>query len=137
MYYKLFCIFSTYYDNAASRIIHRFLFVIFWPKKKHCNHVSVNVLAGLGPWDFLLILKLRRRRFATIEEIKTTSLEELNAISKNIGQKCSEDWIKRWNSCVLYLRLWGDYFERDQNRYLWINCTHVLILDTWMIVNYN
>jgi hypothetical protein len=44
---------------------------------------------------------MKRRRFATIEEIKTASLEELKTIPKRAYQKCFEDWK---NTSVLYLR---------------------------------
>jgi len=40
-------------------------------------------------------------RFATIEEIKTTSLEELKAIPKSACQKCFEDWKKHWHKCII------------------------------------
>ncbi|KYN43146.1 hypothetical protein ALC56_02425 [Trachymyrmex septentrionalis] len=50
----------------------------------------------LAPCDFFLFPKLKRpmkgRRYATIEEIKTASKEELNKITKNNFLKCFEDW---------------------------------------------
>ncbi|EFN61457.1 hypothetical protein EAG_06045, partial [Camponotus floridanus] len=59
-----------------------------------------------------LVTKLKRpmkeeRRFATIEEIKTASLEELETIPKSADQKCFEDWKKRWHKCIISE---GDYF---------------------------
>ncbi|KAG5310804.1 GVQW3 protein, partial [Acromyrmex insinuator] len=47
--------------------------------------------------DFFLFLKrpMKGRRYATIEEIKTASKEELNKITKNDFLKCFEDWKKR------------------------------------------
>ncbi|KAG5313395.1 MOS1T transposase, partial [Acromyrmex insinuator] len=49
----------------------------------------------LAPCDFFLFPKLKRpmkgRRYATIEEIKTASKEELNKITKNDFLKCFED----------------------------------------------
>ncbi|KAG5329351.1 GVQW3 protein, partial [Acromyrmex charruanus] len=57
----------------------------------------------LAPCDFFLFPKLKRlmkgRRYATIEEIKTASKEELNKITKNDFLKCFEDWKKRWHKC--------------------------------------
>ncbi|KAG6462424.1 hypothetical protein O3G_MSEX013254 [Manduca sexta] len=54
----------------------------------------------LAPCDFFLFPKLKRpmkgRRYATIDEIKTASKEELNKIQKNDFLKCFEDWKKRW-----------------------------------------
>ena len=49
-------------------------------------------------------------RFATIEEIKSASLEELKTIPKNAYQKCFKDWKKRWQKCIISE---GDYFEED------------------------
>ena len=54
----------------------------------------------LAPCDFFLFPKLKRpmkgRRYATIEEIKTASKEELNKITINEFSKCFEDWKKRY-----------------------------------------
>jgi len=64
--------------------------------------------------DFSLFPKMKRtmkgQRFATIEEIKAKSLNELKIISKSAFQKCFEDWKKRWHKCVISD---GDYFEGD------------------------
>ncbi|XP_018347274.1 PREDICTED: uncharacterized protein LOC108751537 [Trachymyrmex septentrionalis] len=69
---------------------------------------------NLAPCDFFLFPKLKRpmkgRRFATIEEIKAASLEELKAIPKSAFQKCFDDWKKRWHKCIVSE---GDYFEGD------------------------
>ncbi|KAG5347613.1 MOS1T transposase, partial [Acromyrmex charruanus] len=69
----------------------------------------------LAPCDFFLFPKLKRpmkgRRYATIEEIKTASKEELNKITKNDFLKCFEDWKKRWDKCIISD---GDYFEGDK-----------------------
>ncbi|KYQ55784.1 hypothetical protein ALC60_02906 [Trachymyrmex zeteki] len=67
-----------------------------------------------GDETFFLFPKLKRpmkgRRFATIEEIKAASLEELKAIPKSAFQKCFDDWKKRWHKCIVSE---GDYFEGD------------------------
>ncbi|KAG5323528.1 MOS1T transposase, partial [Acromyrmex heyeri] len=69
----------------------------------------------LAPCDFFLFPQLKRpmkgRRYATIEEIKTASKEELNKITKNDFLKCFEDWKKRWHKCIISD---GDYFEGDK-----------------------
>ena len=69
----------------------------------------------LVPCDFFLFPKLKRpmkgRRYATIEEIKVASKEELNKITKNDFLKCFEDWKKRWHKCIISD---GDYFEGDK-----------------------
>ena len=51
---------------------------------------------------------MKGRRYATIEEIKTASNEELNKITKNDFLKCFEDWKRRWHNCIIS---GGDYFE--------------------------
>jgi len=50
---------------------------------------------------------MKGRRYATIEEIKTASKEELNKITKNDFLNCFEDWKK----CIISN---GDYFEGDK-----------------------
>ncbi|UYV80186.1 hypothetical protein LAZ67_18001955 [Cordylochernes scorpioides] len=55
----------------------------------------------LAPCDFFLFPKLKRpmkgRRYATLDEIKTASKEELKNILKNDFLKCFEDWKNRWH----------------------------------------
>ncbi|UYV67655.1 hypothetical protein LAZ67_5001500 [Cordylochernes scorpioides] len=71
----------------------------------------------LAPCDFFLFPKLKRpmkgRRYATLDEIKTASKEELKKILKNDFLKCFEDWKNRWHKCIISH---GDYFEGGQNR---------------------
>ena len=43
---------------------------------------------------------LKGKRFATIEEIKEKSKQELLAIPKTPFQKYFEDWRKRWHKCI-------------------------------------
>ena len=68
----------------------------------------------LAPCDFFLFPRLKRpmkrRRFATIEEIKTESLKKLKDIPKSAYEKCFEEWKKRWHK---YIISEGDYFEGD------------------------
>ncbi|UYV68218.1 hypothetical protein LAZ67_5003413 [Cordylochernes scorpioides] len=69
----------------------------------------------LAPWDFFLFPKLKRpmkgRRYATLDEIKMASKEELKKIFKNDFLKCFEDWKNRWHKCMISH---GDYFEGDK-----------------------
>ncbi|UYV83309.1 hypothetical protein LAZ67_23000460 [Cordylochernes scorpioides] len=55
----------------------------------------------LAPCDFFLFPKLKRpmkgRCYATLDEIKTASKEELKKILKNDFLKCFEDWKNRWH----------------------------------------
>ncbi|UYV74413.1 hypothetical protein LAZ67_11003474 [Cordylochernes scorpioides] len=59
----------------------------------------------LAPCDFFLFPKLKRpmkgRRYATLDEIKTASKEELKKIFKNDFLKCFEDWKNRWHKCII------------------------------------
>ncbi|UYV78290.1 hypothetical protein LAZ67_16000864 [Cordylochernes scorpioides] len=69
----------------------------------------------LAPCDFFLFPKLKRpmkgRRYATLDEIKTASQEELKKILKNDFLKCFEDWKNRWHKCIISH---GNYFEGDK-----------------------
>ncbi|UYV67597.1 hypothetical protein LAZ67_5001331 [Cordylochernes scorpioides] len=69
----------------------------------------------LAPCDFFLFPKLNRpmkgRRYATLDEIKTASKEELKNIFKNDFFKCFEDWKNRWHKCIISH---GHYFEGDK-----------------------
>ena len=62
-------------------------------------------IPDLAPCDFFLFTKLKKpmkgRRFATIEEVKTASLEELKVIPERAYQKCFKDWEKRWHKCII------------------------------------
>ncbi|CAH2098388.1 unnamed protein product [Euphydryas editha] len=63
---------------------------------------------------FFLFPKLKKpmkgRRYATIEDIKTASKEELTKIAKNDFFKCFEDWKKRWHKGIISK---GEYFVGD------------------------
>ncbi|UYV83278.1 hypothetical protein LAZ67_23000391 [Cordylochernes scorpioides] len=69
----------------------------------------------LAPCDFFLFPKLKRpmkgRRYATLDEIKTASKEELKKIFLNDFLKYFEDWKNRWHKCIISH---GDYFEGDK-----------------------
>ncbi|UYV64676.1 hypothetical protein LAZ67_3001635 [Cordylochernes scorpioides] len=69
----------------------------------------------MAPCDFFLFPKLKRpmkgRCYATLDEIKTASKEELKKILKNDFLKCFEDWKNRWHKCIISH---GDYFEENK-----------------------
>ena len=54
---------------------------------------------------------MKRKPFATIEEIKEKPKQELLAIPESALQKCFEDWKKRWHKCTISER---GYFEGDK-----------------------
>ncbi|UYV83711.1 hypothetical protein LAZ67_23002247 [Cordylochernes scorpioides] len=81
----------------------------------HDNAPAHTSLLICPPCDFFLFPKLKRpmkgRRYATLDEIKTASKEELKNIFKNDFLKCFEDWKNRWHKCIISH---GDYFEGDK-----------------------
>ncbi|KYN35367.1 hypothetical protein ALC56_10292, partial [Trachymyrmex septentrionalis] len=102
-----------HHDNApahTSLLVREFL-----TKNNTLMMPQPSYSPDLAPCDFFLFPKLKRpmkgRRYATIEEIKTASKEELNKITKNNVLKCFEDWKKRWHKCIISD---GDYFEGDK-----------------------
>ena len=57
---------------------------------------------------------MKGKRFATIEEIKVKSKQELLAKPKNAFQKCFKDWKERWQKCLIFE---GGYFKGEQDSY--------------------
>ncbi|KAG5317509.1 MOS1T transposase, partial [Acromyrmex heyeri] len=102
-----------HHDNAPAHI--SLLVREFLAKNNTLMMPQPPYSPDLAPCDFFLFPKLKRpmkgRRYATIEEIKTASKEELNKITKNEFLKCFEDWKKRWHKCIISD---GDYFEGDK-----------------------
>ncbi|UYV64476.1 K02A2.6-like [Cordylochernes scorpioides] len=84
-------------------------------KTQICSRGSKLVTKHLAPCDFFLFPKLKRpmngRRYATLDEIKTASKEELKRFLKNDFLKCFEDWKNRWHKCIISH---GDYFEGNK-----------------------
>ena len=98
-----------HHDNAhhTSLLVRKFL-----TKNNTLMMPQPPYSPDLALCDFFLFPKLKRpmkgRRYATIEEIKTASKEELNKITKNNFLKCFEDWKKRWHKCIISD---GDYLK--------------------------
>jgi hypothetical protein len=46
-------------------------------------------------------LRLKGRRFDTIEEIQAESQEVLNTLRLENFQGCMESWEKRWDRCIM------------------------------------
>jgi len=71
----------------------------------------------LAPCDFFLFrktkLKLKGRRFDTIEEIQTESQRVLDTLIEKDFQEAFQKWRKRWDRC---LHVGGNYFEGDGGR---------------------
>ena len=69
----------------------------------------------MTPADFFLFLKLklplRGTRFQSIEAIKENSRRKLKLILEKAFKKCFDDWIIRWNKCIISE---GAYFESDK-----------------------
>jgi hypothetical protein len=71
----------------------------------------------LAPCDFFLFhnmkLKLKGRRFDTIEKIQAESQRVLDALTENDFQEAFKKWRRRWDRC---LHVGGNYFEGDGGR---------------------
>ncbi|PNF14013.1 hypothetical protein B7P43_G03567 [Cryptotermes secundus] len=68
----------------------------------------------LAPCDFFLFpkmkIKLKGRRFDTVEEIQAETQTVLNTLTKKDFQDAFEKWQKCWDWCM---RSQGDYFDGD------------------------
>ena len=102
-----------HHDNApahAARLIRLFL---------TDNNMTVvphpPYSPDLAPSDFSLIpkpkMKLKGRRFQTLEEIQRESQAVLNILRINDFQECFKNWKRRWARCQT---LEGVYFEGDE-----------------------
>ncbi|UYV63097.1 hypothetical protein LAZ67_2003127 [Cordylochernes scorpioides] len=90
--------------EEAGVVHHEFLPQGRTVNKEYCLQVMRNLREAIrqkrpdlsGPCDFFLFPKLKRpmkgRSYATLDEIKTASKEELKKILKNDFLKCFEDW---------------------------------------------
>jgi hypothetical protein len=55
-------------------------------------------------------LKLKGRRFDSINKIQTVSQDVMKTLMQYDFQKCLRSWKSRWNRCN---NAKGDYFEED------------------------
>jgi hypothetical protein len=60
-----------------------------------------------------MILKLKGRRFDTIEEIQAGSQRVLDALTEKYVQEAFQKWRRWWDRCVY---AGGNYFEGDGDR---------------------
>jgi hypothetical protein len=71
----------------------------------------------LAPCDFFLFpklkLKLKGRRFDTIEEIQAESQRVLDTLTDKDFQDAFQKWRRRWDRC---LNAGRNYFEGDGGR---------------------
>jgi hypothetical protein len=71
----------------------------------------------LAACDFLLFqkikLKLKGRRFDTIEEIEAETQRVLDIVTENDFYESFQKWRRRWDRC---LHAGGNYFEGDGGR---------------------
>ena len=69
----------------------------------------------MAPAEFFLFTKLKLpfqgTHFQSIEDIKENLWRELKSIPENAFKKCFDDWIIRWNKCIVS---GGAYFEGDE-----------------------
>jgi hypothetical protein len=68
-------------------------------------------------WDYFLFpikkMKLKRRRFDTIEKVLAESQRVLNNLTEKDFQEAFQQWRRRWGRC---LHAGGNYFEGDGGR---------------------
>jgi hypothetical protein len=68
----------------------------------------------LAPCDFYVFpklkLRLKGRRFLSIEDIQAKSQQVLNTLTLADFSECFQKWQNRWNRCI---QAQGDYFEGD------------------------
>ncbi|UYV82490.1 hypothetical protein LAZ67_21002496 [Cordylochernes scorpioides] len=102
-----------HHDNVPAHT--SFLVRDFLAKNNALMMPQPSYSPDLAPCDFFLFPKLKRpmtgRRYATLDEIKTASKEELKKILKNDFLKCVEDCEDRWHKCIISH---GVYFEGDK-----------------------
>jgi hypothetical protein len=86
----------------------------FWPPKTWWSSPTPPYSPDLAPCDFFLFpkikIKLKGRRFDTVEEIQAESQKVLNMLTQKDFQDSFQSWQKRWDRCV---RSQGDHFEGD------------------------
>jgi hypothetical protein len=80
-------------------------------------HPHAQYPPDLAPCDIFLFpkikLKLKGRRFDTIEEIQAESQRVLYALTEKDFQEAFQKWMKRRDRCV---HAGGNYFEGDGGR---------------------
>jgi transposase len=68
----------------------------------------------LAPCNFFLFARLKStlkgKRFQDVVEIQLNTTQQLQAISKQAYQTCTEKWKDRWNR---FIQSGGSYFEGD------------------------
>ncbi|PNF22065.1 hypothetical protein B7P43_G09729 [Cryptotermes secundus] len=100
------------YDNArphTAYIVQEFL-----AKNKMAVVPHPPYSPDLAPCDFFpfpkMKIKMKGRRFDTVQEIQAETQTALNALTKKDLQDAFKKWQKRWDRCM---RSQGDYFEGD------------------------
>jgi len=107
-----------HHDNASHTAIltHQFL-----AKNKIAVIPHPPYSPDLAPCDFFLFpkmkLKLKGRRFDTIEEIQAETQKVLDTLTEKDFQEAFQKWRRQWDRC---LHAGGNYFEGDGGQYaLW------------------
>jgi len=98
-------------DQKQQRVAHQFLV-----KNKSAVIPHPPYSPDLASCDFFLFpkmkLKLKGRRFDTIEEIQAETQEVLDTLTEKDFQEAFQKW-RRWDRC---LHAGGNYFEGDGGR---------------------
>jgi transposase len=88
----------------------------FLAKYKTAGIPHPSYFPDLAPCDFLfpkMKLKLKGRRFDTIEEIQAESQRVLDTLTDKDFQEAFQKWRRRWDLC---LHAGGNYFESNGGR---------------------
>jgi transposase len=102
-----------HHDNAPA---HTALAVQHFLASKNMTVIShPHYSPDLAPCDFFLFpkmkIKLKGRRFDTVEEIQAESQKVLMTLIQKDFQDSFRSWQNHWDRCV---RSQGDYFEGDR-----------------------
>jgi histone-lysine N-methyltransferase SETMAR len=100
---------SLHHDNAPSHT--SVLTQQFLAKYKKAVIPHPPYSPDLTPCDFPfpeMKLKMKGRRFGTIEEIQAESQRVLDTLTENDVQEAFQKWKRRWDRC---LHAGGTYFE--------------------------
>ena len=99
-------------DQKQQRVAHQFL-----AKNKIVIIPHPPYSPDLAPCDFFRLpkmkLKLKGRRFDTIEEIQAETQKVLDTLTEKDFQKAFQKWRRRWDRC---LHAGGNHFEGDGGR---------------------
>jgi hypothetical protein len=104
---------SSCFTKTTPRLTLPFSPSILWRKTKMVAIPHATYSPDLAPYDFSLFpemkLKLKGRRFDTIEEIQDESQRVLDTVTEKGFQEAFQKWRRRWDRCLH----WEEYYLED------------------------